>query len=421
MFAKYSTLQSVRRELEIPALFFYKIINWRKDMNILMLEWDSFAHEYVLDAFRMADCSVDIFPFPFGMENMRENDKLDYELTCILKEKQFDFVFSFNFFPVAAKVCNQCSIRYAAWIYDTPFLLLYSKYTMLDTNYIFFFDKFLYYDFKKHGLKHAFYLPMAAPVGYYNSLLLEETEKKRFRADVSFVGSTYNEERQDFYRHIENVNQYTKGYLKAIMKMQGEIYGSFILEELLTDNILRELQRVCPIQKGIDEWESDAWIYANYFLARKLTGEQRKEQLELLGQYCSVKLYAPEKTPDMKNVENCGPVDYVTEMPKVFRCSKINLNMTLRSIRTGIPLRAMDIMGCGGFLLTNYQEDFLEYFEPGIDYVFYSSREELVELTGYYLSHEEERLTIAQNGYQKVKEGHTYQNRIEQLLMQIKG
>ena len=116
---------------------------------------------------------------------------------------------------------------------------------------------------------------------------------------------------------------------------------------------------------------------------------------------------------------NSGPVDYEKEMPIVFKNSRINLNMTLRSIHTGIPLRAMDIMGCGGFLLTNYQEDFLEHFEPGVDYVYYSSCEELLELAEYYMNHEEERLEIARNGYHRVKTGHTYRNRVEYLLMRM--
>ena len=38
----------------------------------------------------------------------------------------------------------------------------------------------------------------------------------------------------------------------------------------------------------------------------------------------------------------------------MFANSKVNLNITLRNIKTGIPLRALDIMGAGGFLLTNY-------------------------------------------------------------------
>ena len=72
-----------------------------------------------------------------------------------------------------------------------------------------------------------------------------------------------------------------------------------------------------------------------------------------------VRLYTADKISGMDKVEVCGPVDYVKEMPYVFKNTKINLNMTLRSIWTGIPLRAIDVMGCGGFLLTNYQADFL--------------------------------------------------------------
>lgn len=389
-------------------------------MKILMLEWDSFAHEYVMEEFCEADCQMDKFSWPYGKENMRSNELLYRKLSDALESNTYDFVFSFNFFPVAAKTCYQCGIKYAAWIYDSPYMLLYSAYTRLDTNYLFFFDKSLFYEFKKYGVKHAYYLPMAIPNSYYNTLKLTRNAKMRFQADVSFVGSTYCEKRQNFFQYLDGINDYTAGYLKAIMEMQKELYGSFILEELLDDTILRELKRVCPVKKEKDEWESDGWIYANYFLARKLTGDQRIEQLELLGKKHQVKLYTPEQDLDIKYVINCGPVDYITEMPLVFRNSKINLNMTLRSIRTGIPLRAMDIMGCGGFLLTNYQQDFLDFFEPGVDYVFYTSRDELLELADYYLLHDEEREKIAENGYRKVKAEHTYRKRVETILEKMK-
>lgn len=389
-------------------------------MNILVLEWDSFAHEYVIEEFQKAGYNISKLAWPFGRENMRDNDTLCRKLANELKEREYSFVFSFNFFPVAAKACNQCGVKYAAWIYDTPYLLLYSQYTLLDSNYIFFFDTSLCREFQRKGVKHAFYLPLAAPVDVYDKMSANDKQMEKYQSEISFVGSTYNEEKQNFFKYIEAVNDYTKGYLHAIMGMQKELYGSFILEELLTDNIIRELQKVCPIEKEPDEWESDAWIYANYFLARKITGEQRKEQLELLGKSHEVKLYTAEQNVPMEHVRNCGPVDYMHEMPLVFKHSKINLNMTLRSIHTGIPLRAMDIMGCGGFLLTNYQDDFMDFFEPGVDYVFYSSKEELVGLADYYLNHEEERMEIARNGYQKVKNAHTYYDRVQSLLSCMK-
>lgn len=387
-------------------------------MRILLLEWDSFAHEYVVDEFKKNDCLVEVFTWPFGKEEMRENEQLFKELKNWLTEKEYDFVFSFNFFPVAAKACNQQNVKYVSWIYDTPYLLLYSKYTKLDTNYIYIFDKSLYREFKEKGIKNVFYLPMAAPVEYYDGLKNNYSEK--YGADIAFVGSTYREERQDFFKYLEGVNEYTAGYIRAIMTVQKDLYGEFILEKLLTENIVRELQRVCPIEKGEDEWESEAWIYANYFLARKLTGEQREEILTLLSKYYGVKLYTGDLNAKFGSVENRGLVDYNTEMPYVFKNTKVNLNMTLRSIHTGIPLRAMDIMGCGGFLLTNYQEDFLDCFEPGVDYVYYSDNDDLLWKVEYYLNHEEERLLIAKNGYEKTKRNHTYSERVKVILSHMK-
>ena len=122
---------------------------------------------------------------------------------------------------------------------------------------------------------------------------------------------------------------------------------------------------------------------------------------------------------------NHGTADYIDVMPFVFNQSRINLNITLRSIDTGIPQRCMDIMGCGGFLLSNYQEDFFldavtedgsAAFMPGVDYDFYSSSEELLDKAGYYLSHEDERARIARNGYEKVKKYYSIDKFLHRVL-----
>ena len=88
----------------------------------------------------------------------------------------------------------------------------------------------------------------------------------------------------------------------------------------------------------------------------------------------------------------------------------------MRGIKSGIPLRAFDIMGAGGFLLSNYQEGFLEYFVPGEDFVYYESKEDLLAKVEYYLSHDEERKAIARNGHEKVAASHTYRHRIGEML-----
>ena len=87
-----------------------------------------------------------------------------------------------------------------------------------------------------------------------------------------------------------------------------------------------------------------------------------------------------------------------------------------RGIKSGIPLRAYDIMGAGGFLLSNFQADFLDDFIPGEDFVYYESKEDLLQMVAYYLDHEEERKAIAKNGHDKVAKGHTYRHRIREMF-----
>ncbi|MBQ5483858.1 MAG: glycosyltransferase family 1 protein, partial [Lachnospiraceae bacterium] len=96
--------------------------------------------------------------------------------------------------------------------------------------------------------------------------------------------------------------------------------------------------------------------------------------------------------------------------------SKININTTSKIIRTGLPLRIFDILSCGGFCLSNYQDEIPEHFVPGEDLVVYSSMDEMIALCEYYLSHEGERADIARSGYEKVKANYTYVHQLDRLM-----
>ena len=76
-------------------------------------------------------------------------------------------------------------------------------------------------------------------------------------------------------------------------------------------------------------------------------------------------------------------------------------------------------MGAGGFLLTNYQSDFLNFFIPGEDFDYFESKSDLIDKIDYYLKHDEERKQIAQNGLEKIKMHHTYLHRAEEMLSYI--
>ena len=111
-----------------------------------------------------------------------------------------------------------------------------------------------------------------------------------------------------------------------------------------------------------------------------------------------------------------GKIDYYDTMPTVFQHSKINLNITLKTIQTGIPLRAWDILGCGGFLLTNFQQELCDFFIPGEDFVYYESPADAIEKAAYFLSHDRDRQEIAHNAFEKIAASHTFHHRVQSMF-----
>lgn len=76
--------------------------------------------------------------------------------------------------------------------------------------------------------------------------------------------------------------------------------------------------------------------------------------MSVCGECTQVALYTGSDTGKLHgNIKIFLPVDYDTQLPFLYRRSKINLNITCRSIVTGIPMRALDVMASGGFLLSN--------------------------------------------------------------------
>lgn len=386
-------------------------------MKILYLEWNSYCNEDMKECLQKEGHNVEVCPF---LEGIRvKQDEAEKILQPQLTKENYDFVFSFNYIPIVSNICNEFEMPYVSWVYDSPYIHVYSYTVLNPCNYIFLFDYAVYQELHGAGIQTVYYLPLA--VNPERILRLNNTpdKKAKFGADISFVGSLYNEPKHRLYDKFADVSPYAKGYLDAIIDAQKKVYGYYFLGELLDDSILEELQRVYPTDPNAPSVMKPRDIYADYVLARQVTALERQEILKLLGERIpnrNIKLFTNNVQTNIAGVKVAGQVDYNKEMPYVFANSKINLNISLKSIKTGIPLRVFDIMGSKGFLLTNYQEELLQYFEPGVDFVYYENYEDLLAKAEYYLAHEEERLEIAENGYRKVCAEHRIEMRIREMI-----
>lgn len=381
-------------------------------MNILLYSWSNTGLKSITNEFIRLGYNVDQIAFEYKDLNFDREFSLNF-IQC-LKQKEYNFVFSYNYLPIISNVCNEMRIKYVCWVWDSPLLTLYSKTINNKCNYIFIFDKALYYDLKSRGINQIYYLPLGADVESLNNMDINEVDIINFKSDISFVGDLYTD--RNFYDQINYLPDYIKGYLEGIMQSQLKIYGYNFLEELLTGDIMAEIKKYVKFDLGEEYFASDAIIFANLFLGQKVTSLERVNTLDIISKMYPIDLYTGSKTDMLPRVNNKGYVDYNNEMPKVFKLSKINLNMTLKTIKTGIPLRIFDIMGSGGFLLTNYQQELIDYLEPNKDFVYFEDRNDLMNKIDYYLLHDDERREIAHNGYKKVKENHTIRRRLIEIL-----
>lgn len=382
-------------------------------MKILFLDSPAFAKQDMIDAFTETGIECDLF-FHEAYKD-RKNQAFDEAFSIAASKDSYEFVFSFNYFPILSNCCQKHGLKYVSYVYDSPLVALYSCTLINSCNYVFLFDSDTYLTLKNAGISTVYYLPLAANVKRLCSMQCPEKLKPMLTSDVSFVGSLYNE-KHNLFERLSGLPEFTSGYLNAIMQAQQKVYGQFFLEDLLTPDIISELQKVCPYKPLADGTEPDSYIYANYFLCRKITSNERIALLKQASEQFQLKLYTHQPSEELKKAQFIGPVDYYDTMPFIFQNSRINLNITLKSIHTGIPLRCMDIMGSGGFLLTNFQSDLLDYFVPDEDFVFYESESDFCNKISYYLSHEKERQQIIDNSLGKMSEAHTFIHRVKTIL-----
>jgi len=397
-------------------------------MHILMYRWKAYNYRDIEQTFLLLGHTVDNIEQELGSYDVSP------EFERVIEEKirgtHYDMVFTVNYFPLISNVCERTGVKYVSWTCDNPLISMYHESVFHACNYIFTFDKTNYLEFRGMGVKHIWYLPLAVDTERMDALLgapekperrnaTQDSEMRKYRGDVAFVGSLY--ERNSYDKIKSRLPEYLRGYFDAVMEAQLNISGANIVEPMLTTNILEQLQEYFQLEKSEGSFSDLGLIFQTTVLGFKIAEIERRRALIELSKHYKVNVYSNSDVSDLLRIQYCGSVDYWSEMPKVFRMSKINLNFTIPNIKSGIPLRIWDVLGCGGFLLTNYQAEIPYYFKEGEDLVCFDGLEDLCEKVGYYLEHEEERKRIAWNGYRKVREKHSYIERIRTILDTVAG
>jgi spore maturation protein CgeB len=368
----------------------------------LLLSLQAMGHEVVF----FDNYEFDIHPVP---------PEIASALDTVLAAGDYDFAMSYLFFGAISDACQKNHVKYISWIYDSPLVTLYHASLHNPVNYLFVFDRREFERLSVENLPHLYHLPMAANTLRTGQLHITSEDAVQYSHSVSFVGSLYEDNAFNMVAPYLNESLATEArtqLLANICDWNQPKEWPYVSEELLNFFVKNTGFRLS------DAGDMDPRLYLGIaFYARKSAQLDRLTVLNSVSQLYPVDLYTSGKGDQLlANVRIHPSVDYNTTTCKIYHLSKINLNITLPSIESGLPQRIFDIMSCGGFVLTNYQPEIEDLFEIGKEIEVFHDQAELLRKTEYYLTHEQERLQVAVCGYQKVYQYHTYTQRIDTML-----
>lgn len=385
-------------------------------MNILFYRYGSICEPDIIASFKHLGFNITEDTREVYNKQLLPSDCIK-GLNELLKQDTYSFIFSINFFPSVSDVCNIWGIPYLCLIVDSPVLELFSTSLANPFNKVFLFDRQLYNDFHHINPDGIFHIPLATNVrdNYATATMASAADRARFSSDISFIGSLYSE--KCLYNQI-TLPEKMRGYVDGLIEAQLLVYGYNFIEECVTPELIEAFCKVRPeLINFPDSMKVDTKaVIAQHIISVKVAEQERLRYLKALSEHFNVDLYTGSDTYSMPLIHNRGFAKTNTEMPIIFHQSKINLNLTAKSIRSGLSLRIFDVLGCEGFLITNYQAELPEHFNIGEDLEAYTSLDDLMGKCEYYLSHDKERREIAHNGFEKVKKYHTYDIRLTQML-----
>lgn len=344
------------------------------------------------------------------------SEQMIANVSKLLDSNRLLFVISINYYPILSELCNIYHIPYVSIVVDSPLLELYSDTIKNEYNRVFIFDRALYNRHVNDNPDCIFHMPLVADLPHINRVLNANTDDS-YKSDVAFIGSLYSEKCP--YNDIK-IPDMLKGYMDGLIESQLKIYGYNFIYDLLDENRVNEFMEHVPIYKFPEKSRHDykAVIAYNY-LAVKVSELERRRYLKEISEKYSLDIYTGSDTSEMPLAHNRGFAKSLTQMPLIFNQSKINLQITARTIETGLSQRVWDVLSSRGFLIMNYQEEIFDYFEVGKDIEVYTSKEELLDKIGFYLENDDVRVKIAQSGYEKVHQYHTPEIRLGEMMKRV--
>lgn len=389
-------------------------------MKILYVHGSS-KTEGIINALQKLGVDYDVYPTRLFDAFVNEIEAA--ELVTYCRMNHITHIMSIHLIDTLAAAAQISGIIYIAIIWDAPYHKLFTVYGRMENCWYSVFDRIDAQRFTDAKIPHVLYQPLAVDDKQIQEWNSSMGTLQEYSHEICFVGRLYDD---NFYDEFcTNLPQPLQDYFVNIFeKAAFQWDGVNRISGTVSNELVDYIRKVTPGFQMVNFFDiPDSEYFENGYLTRKIANLERICVLNMLAEKYSVTLYTTSQTAEqrLQNVKIMPPICSEHVLHDTFHKSKINLNISLKGIEGGTPQRIMDILGARGFVMTNYCPETAELFREDEEIVMFRTPEELLDKVEYYLRHDREREEIAQNGYRKVMQCYTYEKKIRELLMWVKG
>ncbi len=350
-------------------------------------------------------------PVLFNYEAFHSELEYESQLQKTIQTEKPDFILSINMKGfdgngILSTTTERLGIPVIVWFVDDPHPILLHQGEFIGKHMTAMCWEKTYLPYlEKCGFKDSTYLPLATDTNIFSHNTIAEPT-----IPLGFVGSSMG---KTFLADIQSKFLW-KGSLYPLVENASDIFLHSPQEKIATiiQNVSRELSIPLPFSDNRNlTWLCSYTIHTASMKKRKMIiNSLLNSNIELFGD--------PHGWKELlgQSIKTHPDIDYNTQLCNTYRTIAINLNITSCQMATTVNQRVFDIPMSGSFVISDNQKDMEELFDVEQEAVCYKDTNELKDLIDYYTKNETERLSIITSAQNRIKNEHTYKNRIQTIL-----
>lgn len=274
-------------------------------------------------------------------------------------------------------------------------------------------------DYQSSGYPNACFLPLATNPATRFPLREALDTPSPYRNQVSFVGASMLDQGRMLLQ--EFINMYPN-FIKpgAIAQSEDQIRGILDTvvnqqrQDLATYSLDRTLWEAMPELKK----PTPGSIDPEKLVSELCAAHKRMDWLKSLSPQ-SIAVWGDTGWQECPELDYRGTAGHSQELTLIYSNSLINIDIGRLYQNDIMTMRLFDVMACEGFLLTEYTEEIVKWFEPGVHLDVYRTPEELAEKIQHYLSHPDEARSIGKAAREQILKHHTFEKRFEDIFKDL--